>query len=157
LPFFANFTALEALQFPDYGFTIQSEGQKKQIFDPVRKKFIPLTPEEWVRQHVIQHLHQQYHIAFSLISVERELSYNGLKKRFDVMVSCSERPFACLVEVKAPQIKLTTETILQAAVYNKSYNCPWLWVTNGIQHAWLFMENNTLKPTEAPSVLCGLP
>jgi hypothetical protein len=157
LPFYANFTALETLLFPDYSFTIQTEGQKKQIFDPVRKKFIPLTPEEWVRQHVISHLHHHYGIAFSLISVERELSFNRLKKRFDVMVSCSDRPFACLVEVKAPHVKLSSETILQAAVYNKTYNCPWLWVTNGIQHAWLFIENDTLKPAEAPLVLCGLP
>ncbi|MFM7764228.1 MAG: type I restriction enzyme HsdR N-terminal domain-containing protein [Sphingomonadales bacterium] len=148
---------MEALLFPTYEFTIQTAEQKKQIFDPVRKKFIPLTPEEWVRQHVIMHLHHHYRIAFSLISVERELQFNGLKKRFDVMVSCRNRPFACLVEVKAPEIKLTTETILQAAVYNKSYNCPWLWVTNGIQHAWLLIENGTLKPAEAPIGLCGLP
>lgn len=73
------------------------------------------------------------------------------------MVSCRNRPFACLVEVKAPEIKLTTETILQAAVYNKSYNCSWLWVTNGIQHAWLLIENGTLKPAEAPVNLCVLP
>jgi hypothetical protein len=148
---------LETLHFPEYGFTIQTAGQKKQIFDPVRKKFIPLTPEEWVRQHVICHLHHHYGIAFSLISVERELQYNGMKKRFDVMVSCSDKPFACLVEVKAPEIKLTTETILQAAIYNKSYNCPWLWVTNGMQHVWMLIDNGTLKPIDAPSNLCSLP
>lgn len=157
MPFCVNFTALDTLDFPDYEFAFQTVGQKKQIFDPVRKKFIPLTPEEWVRQHVIQHLHHQYGIAFSLISVERELSFNGLKKRFDVMVSCRERPFACLIEVKAPDVKLTAETVLQAAVYNKSYNCPWLWVTNGIRHAWLVVENQSLKPTAPPDSLCGLP
>lgn len=73
------------------------------------------------------------------------------------MVSCRERPFACLIEVKAPDVKLTAETVLQAAVYNKSYNCPWLWVTNGIQHAWLVVENQSLKPAAPPDSLCGLP
>jgi CO dehydrogenase/acetyl-CoA synthase beta subunit len=92
-----------------------------------------------------------------MISVERELTYNGLKKRFDVMVSCSERPFACLVEVKAPNIKLTAETVLQASVYNKTYNCPWLWVTNGVQHVWLQIEDNSMKPAEPPVSLCSLP
>jgi hypothetical protein len=157
LPFCVNFTALETLQFPVYEFTLQTVGQKKQIFDPVRKKFIPLTPEEWVRQHVIRYLHHEYTIPFSMISVERELTYNGLKKRFDVMVSCSERPFACLVEVKAPNIKLTAETVLQASVYNKTYNCPWLWVTNGVQHVWLQIEDNSMKPAEPPVSLCSLP
>jgi hypothetical protein len=148
---------LETLHFPDYEFTIQIVGQKKQIFDPVRKKFIPLTPEEWVRQHVIRHLHAHFGVSFSMISVERELQFNGLKKRFDVMVSCRDRPFSCLVEVKAPDVKITSETILQASVYNKSYNCPWLWVTNGHHHAWLQFENNSLKPAEPPLDLCGLP
>jgi hypothetical protein len=61
------------------------------------------------------------------------------------------------VEVKAPEIKLTTETIIQAAVYNKSYNCPWLWVTNGRHHIWLLVEENKIKPAEPPANLCSLP
>ena len=73
------------------------------------------------------------------------------------MVSCRDRPFSCLVEVKAPDVKITSETILQASVYNKSYNCPWLWVTNGHHHAWFQFENNSLKPAEPPLDLCGLP
>jgi hypothetical protein len=70
---------LENLNFPLYAFSFQTEGQKKFIFDPVRKKFIPLTPEEWVRQHVIQHINLFFNIPFSLVSVERELQFNGLK------------------------------------------------------------------------------
>lgn len=134
--------------------TVKTEGQKKLIFDPVRKKFIPLTPEEWVRQHVIQHMLSHYQIPFPMISVEKELRYNGLKKRFDLMISCAGKPFSCLVECKAPEVNITSETVLQAAVYNKTYNCRWLWVTNGLQHFWLEFDGKALKPAVAPLSLC---
>lgn len=133
---------------------IKTEGQKKIIFDPVRKKFIPLTPEEWVRQHAVRFLMEHFGISPTLISIEKELRYNGLKKRFDIMASCAGKPFACLVECKAPHVELTTETILQAAVYNKTYNCEWLWVTNGLRHAWLRFDGKNVIPAELPSKLC---
>lgn len=141
---------MEALQFPIYTFEIRDQEQKKLIFDIARKKFIPLTPEEWVRQHVIAHCIQRYNISPTLISVEREIRFNGLKKRFDILVYNQEGKAEILVECKAPDVKISSETVLQAGMYNKSLNCPWLYITNGLQHYWFCWSGEKLLPSTAP-------
>ena len=147
-------SAKPTFQFPEYSFQIKQQGQKKLIFDPARKKLIPLTPEEWVRQHAIEYLHQHFKLDYSLISVERELKYNGLVKRFDIVASCPGSPFSCLVECKAPDIELKAEILLQAAVYNQKFNCRWLWITNGIRHLWFELRAGKIIPVEEPNQLC---
>ncbi|MCH7413589.1 type I restriction enzyme HsdR N-terminal domain-containing protein [Belliella sp. R4-6] len=128
----------EPLNFPKFEFRLQEEKNGKvSIFDAVRKKYLILTPEEWVRQHIIQVLIQIYGYPKSLFSMERGLKYNLLQKRFDVLVhDRNGRPYL-LVECKAPEIKLTQKTIEQVCVYNRSINAPYIGITNGKQHLFL--------------------
>jgi hypothetical protein len=133
---------LENLNFPHYAFSFQTEGQKKFIFDPVRKKFIPLTPEEWVRQHLVHYLVDQCGCTTSLMAVEKGLTVNGLQKRFDVLVYDNTGEAILLAECKAPDIQLSESTFLQAAVYNKSLGVSRLVITNGLELRYCQYSNN---------------
>lgn len=144
------FTAVQALHFPDYDFRIQEQEQKKVIFDPVRKKFIPLTPEEWVRQHCIAHLFHHYQLSLGLIAVEKEISTFGLRKRFDIVVFASDAKPFILVECKAPEVKITRETLIQAATYNNKLDSKYVWITNGQQHAWFEKRQGNLQLIPSP-------
>ncbi len=127
---------MQELNFPSYEFTIEEQEQKKVIFDPVRKKFIPLTPEEWVRQHCIAQLFHQYRWPLGRIAVERAIFPFGLRKRFDIVAFGTDAKPKILIECKAPEQTLTQNVLLQAATYNSKLDSEWMWITNGIQHAW---------------------
>jgi len=88
------------------------------IFDIIRKKFIVLTPEEWVRQHVIHYLINEKKHPQSLINVEKELTVNGTKKRYDIVTYRSDGSIYLMVECKAPKVKITQQTFDQIARYN---------------------------------------
>jgi type I site-specific restriction endonuclease len=122
------------LNFPAYAFSLKSEEGKEFIFDPIRKKWFVLTPEEWVRQHVIAYLVQTEKLPASLIAVERLIKYNKLNKRFDLLLFNKLGKPQMLIECKAPEIKLSTETLFQIATYNTLFKVPFLYVTNGLQH-----------------------
>jgi hypothetical protein len=145
---------LPKLNFPDYEFQLKAEGQKKMIFDIVRKKFIPLNPEEWVRQHAVMYLVQQLGCNTNTIGVEKGLKYHVLNKRFDIVVFKNGliQP-TCIVECKAPNVAIDNNTLLQAGVYNLKLNCRWMWLTNGITHYWLEIENGKIKPSVEPTAL----
>lgn len=125
------------LNLPACEFRIKEEDGKLRVFDTLRKKFLVLTPEEWVRQHLIYYLisHKQY--PKSLFSMERGLRYNQIKKRFDILVLDRKgKPFL-LVECKAPDIRLNQKTAEQIAVYNKSIGARFIAISNGRQHLCL--------------------
>lgn len=145
------FTAVLQLNFPAYSFKIEEQEQKKVIFDPVRKKFIPLTPEEWVRQHCLMHLKHHYGISFTRIAVEREIFSFGMRKRFDIVAFTKNGTPSILVECKAPEVKITKDTLIQAATYNNKLDSQWMWITNGLQHAWF--DCRLGKIVIAPTVL----
>lgn len=145
------FTAVQTLHFPEYGFRIQDQEQKKVIFDPVRKKFIPLTPEEWVRQHCIAHLTNYYSLSVGMIAVEKEIQAFGLRKRFDIVVFANDtRPFI-LIECKAPEVKITRDTLIQAATYNNKLDSEFVWITNGMEHAWFQKKEGNLGLISPPT------
>ena len=99
----------------------------------MRQKQILLTPEEKVRQQIIQLLVGEYNVPKGLISVEKKLELNGLTRRYDILVhNISGHPLM-LVECKAPQISLSQSTINQVARYNMVLRVPWLLVSNGSQ------------------------
>ncbi|MGI9544305.1 MAG: type I restriction enzyme HsdR N-terminal domain-containing protein, partial [Cyclobacteriaceae bacterium] len=107
---------------------------KPQIFDPIRKKFVVLTPEEWVRQHLINYLTSVLGYPKSLIKVESSLKYNKLSKRSDIMVyDRTGAPFI-VIECKAPTVVLGPEVFEQASVYNKSKQAKYISVSNGLKH-----------------------
>ncbi len=104
------------------------------IFDIIRKKFVMLTPEEWVRQHFIHYLIDHLGYSKGLIRVEFGIQYNELPKRPDILVYDREgRPYA-LVECKAPDVKITQKTFEQAATYNRVVKARYLMTTNGMEH-----------------------
>ena len=122
------------LNFPPYNFRLSEQEGRSYIFDIIRKKNILLSPEEWVRQHVIHFLITDKKIAASLIAVERQLEVNKLKKRFDVLVFDKTGKPKILVECKSPDIKLDENTSRQIAIYNSKLMAPYLFITNGLQH-----------------------
>jgi len=122
------------LNFPDYQFRLSVKDNKTTIFDIVRKKFVRLTDEEWVRQHCISYLINEKQCPASLIAVEKELSLNNMKKRTDIVVYYKEGTPLLIVECKAPSIKISPEVFEQAARYNLTLKVNYLMVTNGLQH-----------------------
>lgn len=125
---------MQVLNFPQYLFSIETREGKEFIFDPIRKKWIVLTPEEWVRQHVIAYLVQTEKLPASLLAVERLIKYNKLSKRFDLLLFNAMGKPQMLIECKAPEVKLSNETLFQIATYNMVFGVPYLFITNGLQH-----------------------
>lgn len=110
------------------------------IFDEIRKKFIILTPEEWVRQHVIQFLLIEKKYPKSHINVEKVLLVNTLRKRYDVVVYRPSGEILVLIECKAPEITISQTTFDQIARYNMTLQSELLMVTNGHNHYFCKMD-----------------
>ena len=135
------------LNFPNYEFRLKKEGQKRFIFDLIRKKYIQLTSEEWVRQNCIRFLIEEKKINRFSIAIEKEIEFNGLKKRFDIVSYSSEGKINLLVECKAPNIDINQKTFDQILIYNKILKSKYLMVTNGIIHFYCKVndEKNNIK------------
>ena len=131
---------MKQLQFPTYSFRFKNSENKEAIFDEIRKKFIIITPEEWVRQHVVQFLLQDKKYPKSHINVEKLLKINDLNKRYDVVVYNPDGSIFILVECKAPEIKISQHTFDQIARYNMTLNEKYLMVTNGLNHYFCKMD-----------------
>ncbi|MET2984989.1 type I restriction enzyme HsdR N-terminal domain-containing protein [Aureibaculum conchae] len=128
------------LNLPKAELSIKSKENKQFIFDIIRKKYMVLTPEEWVRQHVIHYLIHEKNYPKSIIAVEKQLTFNTLKKRFDVLVFNTKGLPELIVECKAPNVKITQDTFDQIARYNLKLNADYLMVTNGLQHYFCKMD-----------------
>ena len=131
---------MQELNFPKYSFRFKSSENKPAIFDEIRKKFILLTPEEWVRQHVIRYLLLEKKYPKSLTNVEKVIRINDLVKRYDVVVYNPDGNIFLLVECKAPHIKITQKSFDQIARYNLALKAKYLMVTNGINHYFCMMD-----------------
>lgn len=125
---------MQALNLPDHGVKTKHAPQGPRIFDPVRRSWVALTPEEWVRQHVLNFLVHDLGCPLSLIAVERKLVLNKLTKRADLVVHAPDARPLLLVECKAPSVKLDRSAFEQAARYNTVFRVPFLLVTNGLVH-----------------------
>lgn len=122
------------LNFPAYNFNTKTEKDVNYVFDIIRKKWLQLTPEEWVRQHVVQYLIQEKKYPASLIALERGLTVNNRKKRFDVLIFNTSGKPIMLIECKSPDVKVSQDVFDQIAVYNAVFNAKLLLVTNGLNH-----------------------
>ena len=131
---------MQKLQFPTYTFRFKNSENKIAIFDEIRKKFILLTPEEWVRQHVVQFLLQEKNYPKSYINVEKLIKINSLTKRYDIVVYQPNGELFLLIECKAPEVKITQETFNQIARYNLVLNAKYLMVSNGLNHYFCQMD-----------------
>ena len=122
------------LNLPPCDFILKREGDKVYILDILRKKYLLLTPEEWVRQHFVHYLINDLDYPKSLIKIEGGLKFNALSKRSDIVVFSREGSPWMLIECKAPDVKLRQATIEQAATYNHTLRAKFLVITNGMTH-----------------------
>ena len=131
---------MQQLNFPAYNFRVKSSENKTRIFDEIRKKYVVLNPEEWVRQHTLHFLIYTKKHPLSLVNVEKQLVVNELKKRYDIVVFNTLGEVEILVECKSPSIKITQDTFDQIARYNYELKAKYLMVTNGISHYYCEMD-----------------
>lgn len=125
---------MQKLNLPEYDFKIKVEGENLLIFDAIRKKYVVLTPEEWVRQNFIQYLTAEKKFPASLMAVEKKLTVNGQPRRFDLLVyRRNGQPFF-MAEFKAPNVKITQDAFDQAVRYNMALQVDFIVVSNGMQH-----------------------
>ena len=132
---------MQDLNFPSYSFRIKNSQNRQYIFDGIRKKFVVLQPEEWVRQHVLRYLVFTKNYPKSLINVEKQLLVNELKKRYDVVVYNPDGSIFLLIECKAPEVRITQATFDQIAQYNYQLEAQHLMVTNGLDHYYCEMDH----------------
>lgn len=131
------------LNLPTYQFKISKLNEKPFIYDIIRRKLVSLTPEEWVRQHIINYLVYHKNYNKTLIAVERKLTYLNTIKRFDILVFNKNAEPEILIECKAPNIILNNETALQLALYNQQYKAKIIMISNGINHFTWQLDHNS--------------
>lgn len=131
---------MQKLNLPDFNFKIKNSENKMLIFDNLRKKYLVLTPEEWVRQHFVHYLISKKKYPVSLIAIEKQLTLNTRKKRTDILVFNQLGTPELIVECKAPSVKITQDTFDQIARYNLKLNANYLIVTNGLTHFYCKMD-----------------
>lgn len=118
------------INYPAFDFRIKDENGKEWIFDTFRKQWIRLTPEEWVRQNMLQYLVQVKQYPASLIAIEKEIALGELRKRFDILVYKNSRPWM-VIECKEMNIPLNESVLKQVLTYNISLQTEFLIITNG--------------------------
>jgi type I site-specific restriction-modification system R (restriction) subunit len=133
------------LNLPAYNFRIIKRNEKPFIFDDLRKKFVALTPEEWVRQHFIRFLIDVKHYPASLIAIEKQLVINGLKKRCDAVVYSRNAEPLMIIEFKATTVSIAQQTFDQAAVYNSKLKVDYFIISNGLKHYCCRLDKNVLQ------------
>ena len=125
------------VNYPEPVFRFKEENGKEMIFDFIRKQWLLLNEEEWVRQNFIQFLVQELKYPLELIAVEKEIQLGELKKRFDILVYDRDHRPWILVECKAGEIVLDEKVLLQVLRYNISMPANFLVITNGqFTYAW---------------------
>lgn len=131
------------LNLPPYPFKLKHSEGVTYIFDEIRKKFLVLTPEEWVRQHFVQFIINERNYPKSLIRLEGGLKLNTLQKRSDIVAFNSKGEKILMVECKAPHIPINQKVFDQIARYNIIHRIPLLAVTNGLQHYYCTIDFDT--------------
>lgn len=142
------------IKYPEPAFRVKDANGKKLIFDALRKIWIPLTREEWVRQNFVQFLVHGAQYPSTLIAQEKEIWLNDLKKRFDILVYDREHRPWLLVECKAPSVTLNQTVLEQALRYNISVPVTYIVITNGLYtHGWKKMQGRLEKLQAMPIML----
>lgn len=124
---------MDKLNLPSFNYQLKQTDDATQIFDIIRKKYLVLTPEEWVRQHFVHLMINQFEYPKSLISLETGLLFNQLQKRTDIIVyDRNAKPFL-LIECKAATVELSQNTFEQVCTYNQTVKAPYICITNGLK------------------------
>jgi hypothetical protein len=127
-------TGMQHLALPDHGVKLKQEAGAVLLFDPLRRKWVVATPEEWVRQHFLNHLVHDLGYPPGRIAVEHGLKLNGRGQRTDALVFDAQGLPLLLLECKAPQVAITQRTFDQVGRYNSVFHVQYLMVTNGLVH-----------------------
>ena len=122
------------LNLPAYKFQIKKQDTRNFIFDTQRKRYVSLTPEEWVRQHFLRFLIQEKGYPSAYLAVEKQLIMNGMKKRCDAILYNEFALPVMIIELKAPNVVITQATFDQVAVYNAKLKVDYFMISNGIEH-----------------------
>ncbi|NCU04212.1 MAG: type I restriction enzyme HsdR N-terminal domain-containing protein [Chitinophagaceae bacterium] len=139
------------IEYPQPAFRIKEEEGKEFIFDDIRKLWVRLTPEEWVRQNILQYLIQIKKYPSVFISIEKEINLGELRKRFDVLVFNSEHKPWLMIECKAMDVELSEKTLEQIVRYNMSVPVSYFVISNGsFTYAWEKKENRLISISELP-------
>ena len=125
---------MQALNFPKTELKITTKDDKLHVFDILRRKYVALTPEEWVRQLFVHYLIRQKGYPAECIGNEVSITLNGTKKRCDSVVYGQSAEPLMIVEYKSPQIEITQEAFEQISRYNIRLKVKWLVVSNGLHH-----------------------
>lgn len=133
------------LNLPNYHFRIKEDEKGFLILDNFRKKFVRLTPEEWVRQHFLLYLIEEKGFPKGLLAVEKQLSINGMKKRCDAIFYSQKGNPLIVIEFKAPNVPINQAVFDQLAVYNSKLKVDYFIVSNGLEH--YFCRVNTQNST----------
>ncbi len=134
-------------------FALRNEGHKVEIYDPVRRKYVALTPEEEVRQKMLRYLVEDSGVPLGLVAVEYQIKIDRLVKRCDIVVYSRQGTPLMIVECKSNQVKLDQKTIEQAALYNIRLKVNYITITNGLQTYCCKRNQNG----ESFTLLAGLP
>jgi len=151
-PSFRTSSHMHKLNLPEFEYSLRKADDKVWIFDVIRKKFLVLTPEEWVRQHFVHYLISELRYPKSLIKLEGGLKYNSLSKRSDIVVFDRTGIPWMIVECKSPDQKISENILHQASVYNSTLKAKYLAITNGLKH-YCCCVNWELRKTELMTVL----
>ncbi len=139
--------------YPKHEFRFKKEDDKEFIFDEVRKQWLRLTPEEWVRQNFLQYLILSKKYPATLIAIEKEIKLNDLKKRCDIVVYKNDKPWM-IVECKEMNVALNENTIEQILRYNMVMKVDYLIITNGTNiHAWNIADGKANEIDSIPDFI----
>jgi hypothetical protein len=134
-----------AIRYPEPAFRIKKERGKDFIFDTFRKKWLVLTPEEWVRQNFLQFMVKELNYPVALIAVEKEFRFGEMNRRFDILVYTTDHQPWLMVECKAPEIALDQTVLEQVLRYNISIPVDYLVITNG-SSGFAWQKGKELNP-----------
>ena len=135
---------MDKIEYPLYQPKIKKKDEKELIFDEVRKRWVVLTPEEWVRQNFLNYLIQIKKYPASLIAVEKKIKLGDLKKRFDIVVYDKNSKPRMIIECKEMNVVLDKKVLDQALRYNITLQAPYLVITNGSYCMAVSFENNMM-------------
>jgi len=136
---------LKQLNLPQYSFKINGKEDNEMILDPLRRKFVKLTPEEWVRQNFVQYLINEGKYPAGLLGIEVLFRLNKLKRRVDILVHNRLGEAIMIVECKSADVKIDEKVFEQIATYNMKFKVPYLVVTNGLHHYACKIDHQEMK------------
>lgn len=137
------------IEYPPYQPKIKKEAGKEFIFDEFRKRWIMLTPEEWVRQNFLQYLTRVKNYPAALIAVEKEINLGELNKRFDIVVYNKDAKPWMIIECKKMNMPLDKKVLDQVLRYNISLQTPYLVITNGSYCLAVKADKNSMTAIES--------